>query len=176
MTVMIPARPRVPSEMVRIRLLPPARWMMPPPRGIAKPEMLTGCLRTRTASAMVSSWAGTGHPGWPLADVTGAHPRPGARWPGTARPLPSAFEPGGPRLQIAALGEAGGEPRGPLVAGAGRVMLPGHLQQVRTHRVEPVVAGHPVIGVQRREQVEAGLRPVRHRDGDGAIECDHGPG
>ena len=45
-------------------------------------------------------------------------------------------------------------------------MVAGHLQQVRADRVEAVVAGQPLVGVQGLQQVESGpaaLAPSRPR-------------
>ena len=52
-------------------------------------------------------------------------------------------------------------------------MVAGHLQQVGADGVEPVVAGHALVGVERAEQVEPGPRAVHHRDRDGVVERDH---
>jgi hypothetical protein len=39
-----------------------------------------------------------------------------------------------------------------------------------------MVAGHPVVGVERHQHVEASLRTVHHPDGDRLIERDHRAG
>jgi hypothetical protein len=41
-----------------------------------------------------------------------------------------------------------------------------HLQQVTAHGVQAVVPGHSLVGIQRREQVQASLRPRDHRQRD----------
>ena len=48
---------------------------------------------------------------------------------------------------------------------------PGHLEQVGPHRVEAVVVAEPLA--EAVEQRQAGVGPLRHGDGDRAVERDH---
>ena len=56
--------------------------------------------------------------------------------------------PGPPGSAARAGWSCAGRPPGSAARAAGRVA--GHLQQVGAHGVEPVVAGHPLVGVERR--------------------------
>ena len=52
-------------------------------------------------------------------------------------------------------------------------MITRALEQMRAHRVDAIVAGQPLISVERLQQIEPGARPVHHPRGDGVIERDH---
>ena len=51
--------------------------------------------------------------------------------------------------------------------------IAGHLEQVRAHGVETMVAGEAAVGVERGQQIETGRRAVDHRHGDRVIQRDH---
>ena len=51
--------------------------------------------------------------------------------------------------------------------------IPGHLEQMRAHRVEAMMPGQSSVGVERSEQLEPGRRAVHHRRGDGVVERHH---
>ena len=67
-------------------------------------------------------------------------------------------QPGRPGVQVALLREVGGPPGRRQVGVACRGRVAGHLQQVRADRLQPVVRGDPLVGLQAREQMEPGLR------------------
>ena len=76
-------------------------------------------------------------------------------------------------LEVALFGEASGSSRRYPESGSGGRVVAGHLKHMGARRVEAVVARHPRVGFERREQCEAGSRSSRHRDGHGAVERDH---
>ena len=76
-------------------------------------------------------------------------------------------------LEVALLGQARGPPRRGAVAVAGCAAVAGHLEQVRAHRVEAVVAGQAIVAVQRGQQLQPGPRALDHRDRHGVVERDH---
>jgi hypothetical protein len=83
------------------------------------------------------------------------------------------YQPGSACLKVTLFWEADRAAScGPVTASGGCVIA-GHLQQMRADRVEAVVPGQQLASVQGLQQVEAGPRSSYHRDGDGAIECDH---
>jgi hypothetical protein len=63
-------------------------------------------------------------------------------------------------VEVALLGQVGRPPGRRLVGVAGSGAVAGQLQQVRADCVEPVVAGDPVVGLERAEQVQPGLGPL----------------
>ena len=67
-------------------------------------------------------------------------------------------EPSGALFEVAPLGQAGGAARGGPVASRAAAVVAGHLEQVRAHRGEAVVASHARVGVERCEEVEPGPR------------------
>src|SRR5262249_13982971 len=118
----------------------------------------------------IRSWT-SAQPGAPPASRA---PAPGA---GATDPRSGACltgrdgrQAGGAGLEIAPLGEAGG--------GAGGVPVPGgrggpvarELVAVGTDGGEPVMARHPLIGFEARQQAERCLWAVHHRHRDGTVE------
>jgi hypothetical protein len=73
-------------------------------------------------------------------------------------------------LEVPLLGQAGGAARRGPVAGASRIDVAGHLEEVSSDRVETVVSGHPVVGLEAGEHVEARLGSPDHRDRDRPIQ------
>ena len=77
-------------------------------------------------------------------------------------------------MEVALLGQVGGAPGRRQVGVAGPGAVAGQLQQVGADRVEPVVVGDPLVGLELAEQVEAGPRALRHGHRDGVVQRHHG--
>ena len=58
-------------------------------------------------------------------------------------------------------------------AARGALDVAGELEQVRADRVEPVMPGDALVVLQRRQQLQPGLRAARHRQRDRVVERDH---
>jgi hypothetical protein len=76
-------------------------------------------------------------------------------------------------VEMALLGQIGRSAGCSGVGGVCRLELAGHLQQVRTDGIEPVVVGQTVVGLECVEEVEPGLRTAGHGDRNGVIQRDH---
>jgi hypothetical protein len=89
--------------------------------------------------------------------VVGAPSVPLTRDVGTTGSLRTSLvvsEAGSLGVEVALLWEAGGLPGHRQVGVARRHGVAGHLQQVRPDRMQPMVPGDPLIGLELPEQVE----------------------
>ena len=97
-------------------------------------------------------------------------------WSGSGRGpahAPERVSSRGAFVEVALFRKAGRAARRVAVARAGGLDVAGHLEQVRAHRVQAMVFGHPVVGVERVEQGEPGTRAVHHCDRDRTVQRDH---
>jgi len=69
--------------------------------------------------------------------------------------------------------QAHGPPGRGLVGLTRRLAVPGHLEQMRPHRFQPVVTGDPPVGFEPSEPLEAGPGALGHRDRDGVVQRHH---
>jgi hypothetical protein len=83
-------------------------------------------------------------------------------------------EAGGSGVEVALLRDAGRSAGRRQVGGARRRPVTGHLQQVRADRVQPVVPGDPLIGLELSEQVKPRASASGHGHRDGVVQRHHG--
>jgi hypothetical protein len=82
-------------------------------------------------------------------------------------------EPSRSTLEVAAFGDACRRAcRTSVTRESGRA-LAGHLQEMRSDRLQAVMPGHTAILVESAKKIEAGLWTPHHGDRDGVVKRDH---
>src|SRR5262245_26215651 len=79
---------------------------------------------------------------------------------------------GGAGEEEAALAVVAREGGGALELAARLVATAEPREEIAAHARQEVVAGEAAVAAQRVDELEAGGRSLRHRDGDGAVEVD----